>query len=112
MDGTPIRRCVACRRHGPKPALVRLVMADGVIVVDPEARQPGRGAYLCGREECLDAALRRNAAQLRRALRTNALEVDEEYLRAAVRHGREEIIRAAVRHGRHKEVAAQVPSRE
>lgn len=90
MVGTPIRRCVACRRHGSKSSLVRLVAADGVIVVDPEAHRPGRGAYLCGREECLDAAFRRNAAQLRRALRLSGHEVDEGALRAAVRHGTQE----------------------
>lgn len=94
--GTPIRRCVSCRRHGSKSSLVRLVAADGIVVVDPDAHKPGRGAYLCGREECLDAVFLRNAAQLRRALRLNAYEADEEALRAAVRHVQREKLAASV----------------
>lgn len=64
----PIRRCVACRRTAPKRFLVRLVVARGDVAVDPGARAPGRGAYLCGRAGCTDLALRRGGLLLRRAL--------------------------------------------
>jgi predicted RNA-binding protein YlxR (DUF448 family) len=80
----PIRRCVSCRRPAAKTSLLRLVVADGVVSVDPLARKPGRGAYLCGRSDCTDAALRRDGATLRRALRAEGrVRVDE----AAVRRG-------------------------
>ena len=32
---------------------------DGTIEVDPRRRLPGRGAYLCRREVCLEEALKR-----------------------------------------------------
>lgn len=35
--------------------------------IDPTGRMPGRGAYLCGAEECLSRALKAN--KLGRALR-------------------------------------------
>jgi len=52
-----------------KASLLRFVVSDGAIHADPLAREPGRGAYLCGRPECTEAALRRDGAALRRALR-------------------------------------------
>jgi uncharacterized protein len=41
-------------------------MPDGRLVVDRTGRQPGRGAYLHGKIECLESARRRRA--LERAL--------------------------------------------
>jgi uncharacterized protein len=70
--GTPVRRCVACRRALPKDALVRLVIADGRVVVDARSRRPGRGAYLCEQSACIGVALRRGAGKLLRALRVPA----------------------------------------
>ena len=84
--GTPVRRCVACRRRAPKSALVRLVVADRAVTVDPTSAAPGRGAYLCGGRACTDAALRRGGAALRRALRASdtRVTVDLHRLRTAV----------------------------
>ena len=75
----PRRRCVGCGRIAPKRELIRVVAGreegDGGkrAVLDPAARLPGRGAYLCrGRAvdepsaPCLTRATRRNA--LARAL--------------------------------------------
>ncbi|MBA3421339.1 MAG: YlxR family protein [Thermoleophilaceae bacterium] len=64
---TPTRLCLGCRRPLPKSELLRLVAGDGEIAVDPAARRPGRGAYLCRRPECLGEAVRRRA--FARALR-------------------------------------------
>ena len=51
-------------------------MAEGdAVACDPEARRPGRGAYLCERPECLESALRRQA--LARALRAPVKITDE-----------------------------------
>ena len=49
--------------------MLRLVRTgDGRAALDPQARQPGRGAYLCAAAVCWQAALR--GSRLDRALRT------------------------------------------
>ena len=63
----PVRTCVGCRQRAAKSSLLRLVMAGDVIVPDPGARLPGRGAYLHPSQGCLELAQRRRA--LVRALR-------------------------------------------
>jgi uncharacterized protein len=87
MGDAPVRTCLTCRQAAGKPALVRLAVADGAVVVDPRARLPGRGAYLCHRRACLDAGLRHGGAPLARALRQprGEITVDEEEVRAAWR---------------------------
>ncbi len=67
--GVPTRSCLACRRRGDKSSFVRLVARGGTVAVDVASRLPGRGAYLCPRQPCLDAALRRDGAAVARALR-------------------------------------------
>jgi predicted RNA-binding protein YlxR (DUF448 family) len=66
-----VRTCVGCRVRAPKQELLRVVArgsGNGLVVVpDPEARAPGRGAYLHPTLECLDRATRRRAVV--RALR-------------------------------------------
>ena len=86
MARTPIRRCLSCRHPQPKHALVRMVVQGNAVVVDPEARRQGRGAYVCARTECLDTALKRGGAALARALRRPGVEVPQEQVRAAWRH--------------------------
>jgi uncharacterized protein len=62
----PQRTCVGCRTVRPKDEMIRLARAgDGVVVVDREARAPGRGAYVCPRAECIERARRRLAGALR-----------------------------------------------
>ena len=73
MPGTapraPVRTCVGCRRARAKRALLRVARTPEGVRVDPEARLPGRGAYLCPDPDCIAAARRRGASPLRRALR-------------------------------------------
>jgi predicted RNA-binding protein YlxR (DUF448 family) len=64
----PVRTCVGCRQRAAKSSLLRLVVAGDVIVPDPGARLPGRGAYLHPSLGCFELAQRRRA--LARALRT------------------------------------------
>jgi predicted RNA-binding protein YlxR (DUF448 family) len=60
---------VACRTVRPKRDLRRIVRTpDGRIVVDPTGRLPGRGAYLCNDDACLELAITKGA--LGRALKT------------------------------------------
>ena len=64
----PLRRCVACRRSLPRHDLLRLVRGpDGVVMVDPDGRAEGRGAYVCRSAECCDRAVA--AGPLARAFR-------------------------------------------
>jgi predicted RNA-binding protein YlxR (DUF448 family) len=65
----PIRTCIACRRSAGKRELIRLVVDRSAVQVDPSGSRPGRGAYLCTVARCVDAALRRDGAAIRRALR-------------------------------------------
>lgn len=84
--GVPNRTCVACRQPRPKASLVRLAVANGKVMVDPLARLPGRGAYVCPDRGCRDAALKRDAAAVRRALHVppRVATVEADTLRAAV----------------------------
>ena len=65
-----IRTCVGCRVREAKSDLLRLAAVGGDIVPDPQARLPGRGAYLHPSQECFELAQRRRA--LPRALRQPA----------------------------------------
>ncbi|WP_249368617.1 MULTISPECIES: YlxR family protein [unclassified Actinomyces] len=64
----PVRTCVGCRGRGPRAQLLRLVLDDGGLAVDPRAVAPGRGAWIHPDPACLELAERRGA--LGRALRT------------------------------------------
>ncbi|MGE5557972.1 MAG: RNase P modulator RnpM [Bacillota bacterium] len=51
----PQRKCLGCLAIRPKKELIRLVRTpEGELVIDPTGRKPGRGAYLCPRQVCLD----------------------------------------------------------
>ena len=55
---TPMRQCLGCREMLPKRELIRVVRAPegGGISLDFKGKAPGRGAYLCGKPECLKKA--------------------------------------------------------
>ena len=56
----PQRTCVACRSTSGKRELLRIVRApDGSVSVDATGKRAGRGAYLCNRLECWQAALKK-----------------------------------------------------
>src|SRR5918911_2028941 len=55
----PARRCLGCRRVRPKGELMRLVHdRTGRVIVDPQGKLPGRGAYLCPQRACAAQALK------------------------------------------------------
>ena len=50
----PMRTCIACREMKPKKEMLRVVRnADGEIFIDATGKAAGRGAYVCGGEECM-----------------------------------------------------------
>lgn len=53
----------------PKPELIRVVRsAEGDVSIDLNGKKPGRGAYICKSESCLQKAIKSRA--LERALST------------------------------------------
>lgn len=57
----PVRTCVGCRERAAKSSLLRLVAMGDQVIPDPQARLPGRGAYLHPSLECFELARRRRA---------------------------------------------------
>jgi hypothetical protein len=62
-----VRTCVGCRQQAVKSDLLRVAVAGDLVVPDPGARLPGRGAYLHPSQRCFELAQRRRA--FARALR-------------------------------------------
>jgi len=51
--------CIACRERIEKRDLIRIVRTpDEGILVDLTGKKAGRGAYLCGKLECLEKAIK------------------------------------------------------
>lgn len=61
----PMRQCLGCRTMFPKRELIRVVRApdEGDISLDFKGKAPGRGAYLCGKPECLKKARKSRALE-------------------------------------------------
>ena len=65
----PLRKCLGCGEMKDKRTLVRIVRSkEGVISVDLTGKMPGRGAYICRDESCLNMAVK--AKRLERAFST------------------------------------------
>jgi len=63
----PMRMCVGCREMKPKRELLRVVKSQqGEIALDRTGKMPGRGAYVCPLQPCLQKAVK--TRQLERAL--------------------------------------------
>ncbi len=61
---TPLRQCVGCREMKPKRELVRVVRApEGGISLDFKGKAPGRGAYVCVNNTCLQKAKKTRALE-------------------------------------------------
>ncbi|NEM90416.1 YlxR family protein [Galbitalea soli] len=63
----PVRTCLGCRSRAERSSLLRVVARDGVVLPDPSATLPGRGAWVHPTSECVDKSISRKA--LGRALR-------------------------------------------
>jgi predicted RNA-binding protein YlxR (DUF448 family) len=75
----PQRTCVGCRSTDAKRQFVRVVRTpEGTVEVDPAAKRPGRGAYICARPECWKEALKKD--RLAHALRATISQAGREAL--------------------------------
>jgi len=55
----PYRICIGCREKKPKKELVRIVRTpDSEVVLDTTGKKPGRGAYICPKEDCWKKAVK------------------------------------------------------
>ena len=71
----PERTCVGCGAKGPQNQLLRVAAFRGAApLFDPQGKAPGRGAYLCRSEKCLEAALKRRSFE--RSLQIKELGVE------------------------------------
>ena len=58
---SPVRTCVGCRARADRASLLRVVVVDGLLAVDPDRRLPGRGASVHPDLACVDLADKRRA---------------------------------------------------
>ncbi len=64
MRKIPMRQCLGCREKFPKRELIRVVRSpEGTLSLDFKGKSPGRGAYLCGKPECLKKARKSRAIE-------------------------------------------------
>jgi len=55
MAAMPIRTCIGCRGKFPKKDLLRFVRnAAGNLQTDSTGKLPGRGAYVCQSQACIN----------------------------------------------------------
>lgn len=60
----PMRMCVGCREMFPKKELIRVVCSPaGEVKVDKVGKAPGRGAYVCPKQSCLERAVKSRALE-------------------------------------------------
>jgi predicted RNA-binding protein YlxR (DUF448 family) len=64
----PERTCIGCRGRYRKDEVVRIVAGPEGVVLDYREKLPGRAAYVCPREHCIEKAFSRE--NLSRSLRT------------------------------------------
>ncbi len=55
----PMRKCLGCMESFKKRELIRVVRTpDGNVQLDFKGKVSGRGAYICGKTECLKKAVK------------------------------------------------------
>ncbi|MBI5190223.1 MAG: DUF448 domain-containing protein [Nitrospirae bacterium] len=55
---TPERSCIACRKKGGKGELIKLADTPSGVVIDYLEKLPGRGAYICAEDACMEKGLK------------------------------------------------------
>lgn len=83
MKKIPQRTCMGCNEKKDKNMLIRVVKSnDGEINIDKTGRMPGRGAYICDKEECLEKAIK--TKRIERVFETKIDDVIYEKLRGVI----------------------------
>lgn len=59
-----IRTCIGCRKKDNKHNLIRMILNNNQIILDPNQKLQGKGIYLCKNEECLDKILKNKSLKL------------------------------------------------
>ena len=67
MKHQPERTCIGCRNVFPKDEVIRVVSGPTGIVIDYREKMPGRAAYVCPKQDCIQKSLSRD--NLAKALR-------------------------------------------
>ena len=67
----PLRKCVSCNERKEKKELIRIVISDGIPIIDKTQKQNGRGAYLCRDEKCILNAQKRKVLDRSLEIKTN-----------------------------------------
>ena len=78
----PLRSCIACRKTIAKAQLLRYVLSPaGEVVLDYNAKLPGRGCYVCADNQCINKVLSENG--FNRAFKKNTISPpSEEFIRS------------------------------
>jgi uncharacterized protein len=78
-SGAPQRTCIGCRQKGDQATLLRVSRnPSGILTVASGKSRTGRGAYICTRPECVEAALKGD--RLGRTLKTPITAEEKETL--------------------------------
>jgi predicted RNA-binding protein YlxR (DUF448 family) len=56
-----VRTCVGCLSRDQASEMVRIVQKSAVLILDVQRNQPGRGAWLHPRLNCMNLALKRKS---------------------------------------------------
>ena len=80
-----LRTCIGCGQKRPQTDMIRIVRdRSGCLSVQTGRALPGRGAYICGEESCVDAMIKRR--KLGRAFRTEIDEAGYELIRREIQN--------------------------
>lgn len=64
-----IRTCIACRTKKSKNELIRIVVKDGIPVIDEIQKENTRGIYICNDKNCINRLLK--AKDLSKCIKIN-----------------------------------------
>lgn len=93
MAAMPIRTCIGCRGKFPKKDLLRFVRgATGNLQTDLTGKLPGRGAYVCQSQRCINVTFRSQkiSNHLRANLSRQVIDSFKQELLSLVNHRNEE----------------------
>jgi predicted RNA-binding protein YlxR (DUF448 family) len=89
MAAMPIRTCIGCRGKLPKKDLLRFVRdAAGDLQTDSTGKLPGRGAYVCQSQACINVTFKSQKinAHLRSNLSRQVIDSFKQELLSLVSH--------------------------